>query len=92
MSRYGKKKTRIIPQAPASAAVRATSVPPVAPPTGVLLLDRRQVAALLNVSLSTVNRLVKSGVLPGRITLGNRVLYHRPTIESWIAAQVEVTS
>jgi excisionase family DNA binding protein len=49
-----------------------------------LLLSVSQVCALLNVSRSTLFRLEKSGEIPGRVTLGGQVRYHRQVIEEWL--------
>jgi excisionase family DNA binding protein len=49
-----------------------------------LLLTLADVCALLNVSRSTVIRLEKAGGLPGRVTVGASVRYHRLVIEEWL--------
>jgi predicted DNA-binding transcriptional regulator AlpA len=46
-----------------------------------LLLTLADVCAPLNVSRSTVLRLKKVGGLPGRVTVGGSVRYHRQVIE-----------
>lgn len=52
-----------------------------------LLLTLADVCALLNVSRSTVIRLEKAGGLPGRVTVGGSVRYHRLVIEEWLMEQ-----
>ena len=54
-----------------------------------LLLTLADVCALLNVSRSTVIRLEKAGGLPGRVTVGGSVRYHRQVIEEWLMEQAK---
>lgn len=87
MTRYGKKKSTRNPStrsAPARPVERGTIGPLAGPPPDVLMLTGDQLAALLQVSRKTVDRLARDGSVPGRIKLGNRVLYHRPTVEAWL--------
>ena len=58
-------------------------------------LDKRfytvlEVAALLRVSRSTVDRLTKARKLPGKMRVGGQVRFFRPSIDGWIADQVNV--
>ena len=54
-----------------------------------LLLTVEHVCTLLNLSRSTVYRMAKSGKLPGRLTFGNQVRYHRPSLELWLQQLVK---
>ncbi|MRR55332.1 MAG: DNA-binding protein [Deltaproteobacteria bacterium] len=54
-----------------------------------LLLTLVDVCALLNVSRSTVIRLEKAGGLPGRVTVGASVRYHRLVNEEWLLDQAK---
>jgi excisionase family DNA binding protein len=54
-----------------------------------LLLTVSQVCALLNISRSTLFRLEKSGEIPGRVTIGGQVRYHRQVIEEWLLEQAK---
>jgi excisionase family DNA binding protein len=82
-------KQMVVPPQPAT-AITASAPPPAAPvPTAdPLLLTIADVCALLNVSRSTIDRLDKSGKLPGRVKLGGQVRYHRETLEQWLKQQV----
>lgn len=60
-------------------------------PSNALLLTIDDLGVLLQVSRSTINRMAKSGELPGRVLLGGVVRYHRPTVETWIAERVKLT-
>ncbi len=51
-----------------------------------VLLDVRQVAALLGVSTRTVYRLADSGLMPRPVRLGALVRWPRAAVEEWIAA------
>lgn len=104
MSRRGKKipnrkanETKKQPQAPAAAQPVAESAAPSperkakekGPEILPLLLTVSQVCALLNISRSTLFRLEKSGGIPGRVTLGGQVRYHRQVIEEWFMEQAK---
>jgi hypothetical protein len=54
---------------------------------GPLTLDQRDAAKLTNLSAKTLGRLADAGEAVGRIKIGRRVLYHRPTLALWLAAQ-----
>ena len=54
-----------------------------------LLLASGEVCRMLNLSRSTVDRLVKAGKLPGRIKIGGQVRFHRPTLEAWLCRLVD---
>lgn len=85
------------PQSPAAAQPVAESAPVVAerkakekgPEILPLLLTVSQVCALLNLSRSTLFRLEKSGGIPGRVTIGGQVRYHRQVIEEWLMEQAK---
>jgi excisionase family DNA binding protein len=64
---------------PSSRAVKSDVLP--------LLLTCADVCALLNISRSTLFRLEKSGEVPGRVTIGGQVRYHRQVIEEWLLEQ-----
>lgn len=49
-----------------------------------LMIPVVEVAQLLNVSRSTVDRMAERGEIPGRMKLGGQVRYHRPTLEAWL--------
>lgn len=73
---------------PASASETPVEIKPAPRPVKSdvlpLLLTLADVCALLNVSRSTVIRLEKAGGLPGRVTVGASVRYHRLIIEEWL--------
>ena len=52
-------------------------------------LTARQLAAKLNISLRTLQRMDKAGSIPGRITLLGSVRYYWPAVEEWLHRQVE---
>jgi len=104
LSRRGKKiptrkanEKKNQPPATAAAQPVAESAPVVAerkakekgPEILPLLLTVTQVCALLNISRSTLFRLEKSGGIPGRVTLGGQVRYHRQVIEEWLMGQAK---
>jgi excisionase family DNA binding protein len=53
-----------------------------------LLLTIPAVCNLLSVSRSTLDRMAKTDVIPGRIKLGGQIRYHRPTLERFLLAQL----
>ncbi len=55
------------------------------------LITISQACELLDVSRSTLDRHSKTGAIPGRVKLLGRVAYHRPTLEVWFDAQVNLT-
>lgn len=59
---------------------------PANPLPEALAVDRVEAARLLGLSLATVDRLVKRGEVPHR-KCGRRVLFHRPTLESWLRGE-----
>lgn len=54
-----------------------------------LLLTVADLCALLQISRSTFFRLKKAGQVPGSVTLGGQVRYHRETVETWLRSQVK---
>ena len=50
-----------------------------------LLLTKRQAAKILNVSVATLDRMVKSGEVPAKKVIG-RVLFRRGELAEFIAA------
>lgn len=50
-----------------------------------VLLDVRQVSALLGCSGRTIYRLADAGRMPAPVRLGTLVRWHRPVIENWLA-------
>ena len=60
-----------------------------APAAGLdsLALDQRYAAALTNLSAKTLGRLSDAGEPVGRVKVGRRVLYHRPTLAAWLEAR-----
>lgn len=87
-----KPKTRPVSQRQ-SVSEQVNQVPSV--PTGgevsdgPLLLTMAGLSQLLNLSRSTLYRMAKAGNLPGRVVVGSRVRYHRPTIEAWLCSLVK---
>ncbi len=53
--------------------------------TKPLLIDRRQVGELLNLSTRTVWRLLSAGKLPKPVRIGRSVRWSRSDLETWIA-------
>ena len=54
-----------------------------------LLLTVANLCDLLQVSRSTLFRMDKQGVLPGRVDLGGHVRYHRQIVEEWLRKKVK---
>ena len=52
-----------------------------------VLLTVPQVAQLLNLSRSTVDRLAATGKLPGHMKIGGQVRYYLPTLSAWLKDQ-----
>lgn len=75
---------QVVKSAPISSSLPGRKVKEQEPAILPLLLSVFQVCALLNVSRSTLFRLEKSGEIPGRVTLGGQVRYHRQVIEEWL--------
>ncbi|MHC4947205.1 MAG: helix-turn-helix transcriptional regulator [Planctomycetota bacterium] len=50
-----------------------------------LLLDVRAVARLLGLGERTIWRMAGSGEMPAPLRFGRRRLWHRPTLERWLA-------
>ncbi|QNN24028.1 helix-turn-helix domain-containing protein [Planctomycetales bacterium ZRK34] len=47
-----------------------------------------ELAQVLGVSRSTVDRLARQGRIPGRLKVGGQVRYFKPVVDSWINDQV----
>ncbi|AJE03335.1 helix-turn-helix transcriptional regulator [Geobacter pickeringii] len=74
----------------AGAGTGAAPVPAGDPPAAdALLLTVADLCGLLQISRSTFFRLKKAGQVPGCITLGGQVRYHRETVEAWLRSQVK---
>ena len=71
--------------------IAADPAPNGAVPYAALLLDARAVAALLNVSAKTVQRLAARGELPQPIRLGRAVRWSRAAIETFLEARQKET-
>ncbi len=54
-------------------------------PADRLLVDIRGLAALTSISTRQLRRLDAAGDVPGRVTLGRRVLFRMDVIKQWIA-------
>lgn len=50
-----------------------------------LLLDKNDVASVLSISQSTVDRMVAAGQLPAPVKIGNRVLFKQEDISGWVS-------
>ena len=48
-----------------------------------------ELAKLLNLSRSTIDRKAKAGEIPGRMTIGAQVRFFKPEIDRWIVEQIE---
>lgn len=59
------------------------------PAGNTLLLTVADLCALLQVSRTTLFRMEKAGEVPGRLTLGGKVRYHRETVETWLRSLVK---
>lgn len=57
-------------------------------PTAVLMLNVNKVASMLGIGVRTVWRMVDRGELPPPVALGARRLWHRPSLEAFIATKV----
>ncbi len=55
-----------------------------APPAAPLALRSREAAAMLGISVSSLERLTKAGELP-RCKDGNKVLYRVASLDAWLA-------
>lgn len=51
--------------------------------------DRQQLADELGVHVATVIRMDSRGEGPPRQKLGNRILYHRPSVAEWLRERAE---
>ena len=52
-----------------------------------LAIGQHDAARLAGVSAKTLERLAAAGEQVGRIKVGGRVLYHRPTLARWLEQQ-----
>jgi hypothetical protein len=52
-------------------------------------VDQEVAAGISGLSSKTLGRLADRGEPVGRIKIGRRVLYHRPTLEAWLQAQAD---
>lgn len=59
------------------------------PPGNTLLLTVADLCALLQISRTTLFRMEKAGKVPGRLSLGGQVRYHRETVETWLRSQLK---
>lgn len=55
--------------------------------TDRLLLTKRDLAGLLQVSTRSIERLTRAGELPPPIRIGSAVRWDRAAIEAWISAK-----
>lgn len=55
-------------------------------PTAPLAVAKTEAAALLGISVSSLERMMKNGAVPGRIDLGGRVVFRLATLRAWVAA------
>jgi phage terminase Nu1 subunit (DNA packaging protein) len=53
-------------------------------------IDQNEAARLTGLSAKTLERLAKAGEPVGRFRVGNRVLFHLPTLRTWFANRVSV--
>jgi predicted DNA-binding transcriptional regulator AlpA len=51
-----------------------------------LLVDGAEVARLTSLGLRTIRRLDNRRAIPGRVTVGRRVLFRLDVIRQWVAA------
>jgi len=54
-----------------------------------LLLTLPQVCHLLNLSRSTLDRMAKDNLIPGRLKIGGQIRYHRPTLDTWLLSHLQ---
>jgi excisionase family DNA binding protein len=66
----------------------APALAPAPPALVPLLLTMAQVCELLNVSRTTFYRMRQAGEIPGAVTLGGQVRYHRETLEKWLLTKL----
>lgn len=59
------------------------------PAVNTLLLTVADLCALLQISRTTLFRMEKAGKVPGRLSLGGQVRYHRETVETWLRSQLK---
>lgn len=59
------------------------------PVGNTLLLTVADLCALLQISRTTLFRMEKAGKVPGRLSLGGQVRYHRETVETWLRSQLK---
>ena len=60
--------------------------------TRTILLSVIEMCDLLKISRATLNRMDKSGLIPGRIKLGGSVRFHRETVETWLQSMITTRS
>ncbi len=59
----------------------------------VRVLTMRQIAEMLGVSFRTVQRMDKRSEIPGRISIGRRLVrFERSRVEQWLESRVELVS
>ena len=60
------------------------------PPVEAVALDGTAAARLSGLSAKTLERRALEGEPLGRIKVGRRVLFHRATLEAWLASKAKV--
>ncbi len=66
------------------------TTPPAITADDRLSIGEEEAARLTGLSAKTLYRLANRGELLGRFKVGNRTLYHRPTLAAWIADRAGV--
>lgn len=51
-------------------------------------IDQREAARLTGLSAKTLERRAKDGEPVGRIKIGRRVVFHLPTLETWLRSRL----
>ena len=77
---------------PRARKTRNSKPPPTVAPAEARFVTKRQVAALLQVTVRTIEKWISQDLVPGRIQLPGsaRVRFERVAIEEWIANGLRV--
>jgi hypothetical protein len=70
-----------------SLRVAADTFPPADPgPTGVWLIDLKELSRVVSLSLRTLQRIDACRDIPGRVVVGRRVLFQADIVRAWVRA------
>ena len=67
--------------------VNSTPTQSAAPTAAPLAIDQGEAARLTGLSAKTLGRLADAGEPVGRVKIGRRVVYHLPTLTTWLVSR-----